>query len=135
LASYDGPLLKVRAAGGEPEAATTLDASRKQSSHRFPTFLPDGRHFLYSALPAKNGKFDIFVGSLDGGDPVFLGAMETTPVYAHPGWLVSTRHGVLFAQRFDPATSSLVANLSRSEMNRHSCSIPRSRTRRHDRQR
>ena len=104
FASYEGPLLKVRAAGGEPEAATTLDASRKQTSHRFPTFLPDGRHFLYSALPAKNGKFDIFVGSLDGGAPAFLGAMETTPVYAHPGWLVSTRHGVLFAQRFDPAT-------------------------------
>ena len=101
---YDGPLLKVRAAGGEPEAATTLDASRKQSSHRFPTFLPDGQHFLYSALPAKSGRFDIFVGSLGGGDPVFVGAMETTPVYAHPGWLVSTRHGVLFAQRFDPTT-------------------------------
>ena len=104
FASYEGPLLKVRAAGGEPEAATALDASRKQSSHRFPVFLPDGQHFLYSALPAKNGKFDIFVGSLGGGDPVFLGAMETTPVYAPPGWLVSTRHGVLFAQRFDPTT-------------------------------
>jgi Tol biopolymer transport system component len=102
--SGGGPLLKVRASGGEPEPATTLDAARKQSSHRFPTFLPDGRHFLYSALPAKNGKFDIFVGSLDGGEPVFLGAMETTPVYAHPGWLVSTRRGVLFAQRFDPTT-------------------------------
>ena len=101
---YDGPLLKVRAAGGEPEPATRLDASRKQSSHRFPMFLPDGRHFLYSALPAKDGKFDIFVGSLDGGDPVLVGAMETTPVYAHPGWLVSTRHGVLYAQRFDPTT-------------------------------
>jgi len=104
---YDGPLLKVQAAGGEPQAATKLDASRKQSSHRFPMFLPDGKHFLYSALPAKNGKFDIFVGALDGGDPVFLGAMETTPVYAHPGWLVSTRHGVLFAQRFDPVTFTL----------------------------
>jgi len=104
---YDGPLLKVRAAGGEPEAATTLDASRKQSSHRFPTFLPDGRHFLYSALPAKSGMFDIFVGSLGGGDPVFVGTMETTPVYAHPGWLVSTRHGVLSAQRLDPTTFTL----------------------------
>ena len=101
---YGGPLLKVRASGGEPEPVTKLDASRKQSSHRFPTFLPDGRHFLYSALPAKNGKFDIFVGSLDGGDPIFLDAMETTPVYAHPGWLVFTRRGVLFALRFDPTT-------------------------------
>ncbi|HVQ42944.1 MAG TPA: hypothetical protein VMS54_12075, partial [Vicinamibacterales bacterium] len=36
-----------------------------------------------------------------------LGAMETTPVYAHPGWLVSTRRGVLFAQRMDPATFKL----------------------------
>jgi serine/threonine protein kinase len=107
FATYDGPLLKVRAAGGEPEPATTLDASRKQSSHRFPMFLPDGRHFLYSALPAKNGKFDVFVGSLDGGNPILLGAMETTPIYAHPGWLVFTRHGVLFAQRFDPTSYKL----------------------------
>ena len=102
--SGTGPIMSVPASSGEPKPATKLDAARKQSSHRFPTFLPDGRHFLYSALPAKNGKFDVFVGSLDGGDPIFVGAMEATPVYAHPGWLVSTRRGIMFAQAFDAVT-------------------------------
>jgi hypothetical protein len=44
------------------------------------------------------------VGSLDGGDPVFVTAMEATPVYVAPGWLMSIRRGVLFALAFDPAT-------------------------------
>jgi Tol biopolymer transport system component len=35
---------------------------------------------------------------------VFVGAMEATPVYAHPGFLVSTRRGVLFAQPFNAST-------------------------------
>src|SRR5207253_456935 len=40
------PLFRVAASGGLAVAVTKLD---RQSSHRFPFFLPDGRHFLFFA--------------------------------------------------------------------------------------
>ena len=99
--SWSGPLMRVAATGGVPSPVTTLDAKRKQWGHRFPYFLPDGDHFLYAALPGRDGQFDIFVGSLSGGDPTFVAAMEGAPVYAEPGYLLTTRQGRLVAQRFD----------------------------------
>ena len=94
-----GPLFKVSANGGEPEPVTTLDV--KQVSHRFPTFLPDGDHFLYAALPSRAGKFDIFVGALSGGVAKVIGQMESSPEYVAPGYLLFPRQNVLAAQPFD----------------------------------
>src|SRR6185295_19228441 len=45
LFSPGGPLQRVSAAGGAPTPATVLDTSRKETNHRRPHFLPDGRHF------------------------------------------------------------------------------------------
>ena len=107
-----GPLFQIPASGGTPAAVTALDAQRKESGHRFPYFLPDGKHFLYAALPGKRGKFEVFVGSLDDTSPgrgslgeggrVSVGAMDGAPVYADPGWLLYSKQGVLAAQPFDP---------------------------------
>ncbi len=43
-----GGIQSVSASGGLPVAVTKLDASRSETSHRWPYFLPDGRHFLSS---------------------------------------------------------------------------------------
>jgi hypothetical protein len=61
----NGPLLKVPATGGEPVAVTRLEAG--PTSHRFPQFLPDGRHFIcfVQGGPGQG----IYAGSLDGGPP------------------------------------------------------------------
>jgi hypothetical protein len=50
FASRDGPLQKVPATGGTPEAATTLDLAAGEVSHRLPHLLPDGRTVTYTAL-------------------------------------------------------------------------------------
>src|SRR4029079_15896029 len=42
-----GPLAQVSAWGCDPKLVTELDASRQESSQRWPQFLPDGRSFLY----------------------------------------------------------------------------------------
>src|SRR5262249_60339361 len=42
--------LRIAAAGGSRFRATRLDASRHETCHRYPWFLPDGRHFLFLAL-------------------------------------------------------------------------------------
>jgi hypothetical protein len=44
-----GGLYRVSAAGGTPTRVTTPDASHGVNSHRWPMFLPDGKHFLYLA--------------------------------------------------------------------------------------
>ena len=109
-----GPLFKVSANGGDPTPVTTLDKERAHSAHRFPTFLPDGTHFLYASLPGKGGKFEIFAASVNGGAPELIGAMETSPAYAPPasgsgpGWLLFMRQGALATQAFDASARRLI---------------------------
>jgi len=105
-----GPLYRVPANGGQPVAVTELDPERKESSHRFPTLLPDGEHFLYAALPGHAGVFEIFAGSLRDRSRVLVGSLESAPLYVEPGWLLFARRGGLAAQRFDPGTLKLTGD-------------------------
>jgi len=50
---FQNTLMQVPASGGTPKQLTVMDTS-KHDSHRWPTFLPDGKHFLYlAARPCK----------------------------------------------------------------------------------
>ena len=102
-----GGLMRVAATGGDPVAATTLDASRQETAERFPQFLPDGKHFLFVELPATNGQFQISVGSLDSKARTRLRTAEGAPVYAAPGYLIFPLRSQLAAQRFDTSTLAL----------------------------
>lgn len=96
-----GPLMKISATGGRATPVTTIDTARKEYGHRFPALLPDGEHFLYAGLPGHDGQFEIFAGSLSDNSRVSVGMMESTPVYAEPGWLLYARQGALIALPFD----------------------------------
>ena len=97
-----GPLYRIAASGGTPVPVTKLDSARHEYGHRFPTLLPDGDHFLYAALPGKNGKFEIFAGSLsDDTVRTAVASLEAAPVFADPGWLLYARQNVLVALPFD----------------------------------
>ncbi len=99
----EGPLMRISANGGDPVAVTTLDTARGESSHRFPAFLPDGDHFLFAALPARGGKFEIYASSLsEPAKRTRIGAMESAPRWINTGWLLFARRGILAVQRFDP---------------------------------
>jgi Tol biopolymer transport system component len=91
-------LLRVSAAGGVPAPVTTLDAAKKEQSHRWPWFLPDGRRFLYMATPQTT----VYVGSLDAEERTPLLASESKVIYAD-GYLLFMRQGTLLAQSFDAA--------------------------------
>ncbi len=106
----NGPLYRIAASGGAPVPVTSLDADKKESSHRYPVFLPDGDHFLFAALPARAGKFDIYVGSISQPSRTFVGSLESAPVYADPGWLLYARRGVLVAQPFDADVMTLTGD-------------------------
>ncbi len=100
-----GGLDRVPAAGGTASALTALDGSRQQSSQRWPSFLPDGRHFVYWAggpLNATEARTDgIYLGSLDGKTSSFLFEADSDAVYAPPGYLLFLRDQSLMAQPFD----------------------------------
>jgi len=98
-----GPLYRIRATGGIPEPVTTIDSSRKEYSHRFPSFLPDGIRFLYATLPGKDGRFDIFAGSLEDTSRTQIGSLEAAPVFS-AGSLLYGKQGALAAVAFDPRT-------------------------------
>ncbi len=101
-------LHRVPAAGGTPEPITTLNAERKENSHRWPHFLPDGRHFLFTARSDVKENNLIYVGSVDSKDIKALVAAQSNAVYVSSGYLVYARDATLMAQRFDVATLSPV---------------------------
>ena len=70
-----GGIQSVPASGGVPVAITKLDASRNEVSHRWPYFLPDGRHFLYLGANFTGGPAEaasIYMSSLDSKDKKIL---------------------------------------------------------------
>ena len=104
------PIFRIPAAGGEPSPLTRPE-SPKQTSHRFPQFLPDGRHFLYYVLgiPESRG---IYIGDLQGSETRRLLDADSAALYATPGRLLFVRQGTLFAQDFDAARLELRGNAS-----------------------
>jgi hypothetical protein len=100
-------LHRVPAAGGTPEPITTLNVQRKENSHRWPHFLPDGRHFLFTARSDVKENNLVYVGSVDSKDVKALVAAQSNAVYVSPGYLVYARDATLMAQRFDVAALSL----------------------------
>jgi hypothetical protein len=62
---FTSPLYQISSGGGGVKPVTTLDSPRGETSHRWPFFLPDGRHYLYLIRSSKPENRGIFVGSLD----------------------------------------------------------------------
>ena len=97
-----GPLFRISAKGGSPERVTTLATTPAERSHRFPHFLPDGRHFTYSAQSGSGEA--LMLGSL--GSPEVRRLVETeSEGWAPPGYVLFIREhpfGTLMAQSFDP---------------------------------
>jgi eukaryotic-like serine/threonine-protein kinase len=94
-------ILRVSSSGGMATPVTELDASRQEGSHRFPQFLPDGRHFLFtvrSSLPDQNG---VYAGSLDGKTKKVLIHGNTIALYAPSGHVLFLDGDTLMGQAFD----------------------------------
>jgi Tol biopolymer transport system component len=74
-------------------------------SHYWPSFLPDGRRFLFTAKlwtrAAEASEQGIYLGSLDSPATQRLLPDLSSAVYAPPGYLVFSREGMLTAVPFD----------------------------------
>jgi Tol biopolymer transport system component len=96
-------LYRVSASGGIPTSISTPDKSRGESGHRWPMFLPDGKHYLYMAVnfSGQTNVNAIFLGSLDSNEKRFIVEATANAAYAEPGYLLFPRGKTLLAQRFD----------------------------------
>ena len=63
-------LHRVPAGGGTPEPITSLNADRRENSHRWPHFLPDSRHFLFFAGGAPDTQGVLVGCGRSGADDV-----------------------------------------------------------------
>ncbi|HEX6502350.1 MAG TPA: protein kinase [Terriglobales bacterium] len=95
--------------GSTPVAVTRLDPTY-HTTHRWPRFLPDGKHFLYLAAshvnPGPSERNGIYWASLDGRENHFLMPADSDAVYAS-GYLLFVQNGSLMAQPFIPDSGRL----------------------------
>ena len=104
--TFEGPLQAVSEGGGAPRE---LPAARKTTgpyTNRNPFFLPDGKHFLFTARGDKDIVAGVYAGSIDGGEPKQILAAASNVSYSD-GYLFYLKERTLVAQHFDEASLTL----------------------------
>jgi len=97
--SGEDVIYRVDAGGGTPRKVTRLDPA--EEGHRWPSFLPDGDHFVFLGDAIRTENHHIKAGSLRDGSSRDLFQGVTNAQFVEPGWLLFVRGGALLAQRFD----------------------------------
>ena len=101
---YD-PLYRVSVAGGKATQVTRIAEPEREFSHRWPQFLPDGRHFIYlkwCTVPGPARTEDtVLVGSLDSQESTVLFQANSKCSYSPPGYILYIRDETLLSVPFD----------------------------------
>jgi len=104
---FEGPYV-IAAAGGE--ARHVASDGGPGARGWFPSFLPDGRHFLIFVPAPIADESGIFIASLDSPVRTRLLTSRSNAVYVAPGFLLFWREGALVAQPFDSRTRTVGSN-------------------------
>lgn len=96
-----GGLSQVPATGGPATPVTTLDRARGEQSHRWPSFLPDGRHFVFAARAARRQDNGLHLGTLGSPERRPISDDNSNAAFAGPGFLLIAREDGLWRQPFD----------------------------------
>jgi eukaryotic-like serine/threonine-protein kinase len=114
-------LFRVSAQGGTPVALSAPDPALGERSYRTPWFLPDGKHFLYTAYNSDVTKSRIYVESIDtkpgshtrrevlaaDSNTVYAPAVASPGSASDTGYLLFAQEGKLMAQPFDPGKAQI----------------------------
>src|SRR5262249_52241189 len=92
---------------------TKLDESKREARHLWPHFLPDGKHFLYTAVSLDPRQGGIYLTALDGSPPKLVIREMSNAQYVTAGYVLYARSGTLLAQRFDLARAEPVGEPAR----------------------
>jgi Tol biopolymer transport system component len=98
-------LFRLAAEGGTPEPITALESS--EIGHFWPSFLPDGRHYLYTVWSTDASERAIYAGVLGAKERTRILAVESNAVYSNTGHLLFHRGKAVYAQSFDPEALTL----------------------------
>ena len=101
-----GQLLTVSERGGAATPLTKISRLGSGQAHRWPLFLPDGKHFLFTvdwSSPDDSLQNGMYVGSLDSTDTRLISSELTGNVYFASGYLLYVQERSLMAQPFDTA--------------------------------
>lgn len=100
---YRDTLWRISAAGGPPVRLTRFETN-KHTTHRWPQFLPDGKHFLFFATNhSGDSEHGIYFGSLEDGSYKHVIDADSGGQFAS-GYLLYHLQSQLQALKFDPAT-------------------------------
>jgi serine/threonine-protein kinase len=104
-----GGLSMVSAEGGKPEALTKPDPKREESSHRLPSWLPNGKAVLFTVMRHYwDSQPRLALLRLDTREWHVLLQDAADARYVPTGHLVFLRQAVLMAVRFDPARMEVI---------------------------
>ncbi|WP_035357720.1 PD40 domain-containing protein [Edaphobacter aggregans] len=95
-------LYQVPASGGTPRKVTERITNLKETSHRWPTFLPDGRHFIFFVSDEEQPDMQgLYAGSLDTKERHLVVKTFVGTAYENGGTIVYVRDGAIVTQPFD----------------------------------
>lgn len=120
-----GALYQIASTGGTPTAATHLDPSHDEASHRWPSFLPDGRRFVFAARSPRREEGSLCIAELGSAALDRIAGENASAVYAGPGFLLLGRDDGLWLQPYDAARLRPFGNRYRLATTAHSASTGR----------
>jgi Tol biopolymer transport system component/DNA-binding winged helix-turn-helix (wHTH) protein len=101
-AEWASGLFAIPASGdGEVTNVLTLDRNADDIAVGWPQFFPDGRRFIYQIVSLDADRSGVYVGDLDGAEPVRLLETPSPAVLAPPRHLLHVRETMLIAEEFD----------------------------------
>ena len=107
--NISSPIHQIPSTGGKPEPVTRYDP-KTETTHRWPVFLPDGRHFVYVSRVRTKGSTELgnlMLGTIGQPEATLLIEDATNALYVQPGYLIFGRTANLYAWRFDPKSLEL----------------------------
>ena len=102
------PLFRVRASGGK--ATPLLTSFPADESHRWPQFLPDGRHLLFLVKSDDAAVEGLYVTSLEAPAEMHRVRAASNGGLYSAGHVLYVADGVLMAQPFDVQTLAVSGN-------------------------
>jgi eukaryotic-like serine/threonine-protein kinase len=90
-ANWNGDVLRVPEAGGEPEVFTRADPKKRERRLADPHFLPDGRNLLFTAITLDANDGEIALDRHGVRTLLGLGDGSSRPTYSASGHVVFTR--------------------------------------------
>jgi eukaryotic-like serine/threonine-protein kinase len=107
----------IPVAGGPVTAKTAINHTDHEQYHCWPTFLPDGNHFIFLAstdttLGVGSQSFVAKVGALDSKDVKTLFQTDSKVEYDRAGYLLYVLNGILMARKFDVGSLKVIGDPS-----------------------